>query len=62
MAIKFQDQDSSAFDEVIEVLKHHPGFEHLRLRNEPMVSLPRLEIYPGRRKTYRDRREIRLRG
>ena len=60
MVIEFQEQDISAFDEVMEVLKRHPGFEHLRLRDEPMVSLPGLEIYPGCRKIYRDRREIRL--
>ena len=60
MVIEFQEQDSSAFGEVMKVLKRHPGFEHLRLRDEPMVSLPGLEIYPDRRKIYRDRREIRL--
>ncbi|TGY93485.1 winged helix family transcriptional regulator [Petralouisia muris] len=60
MVIEFGDQDVSAFDEVMEVLKRHPGFEHLWRRDEPMVSLPGLEIYPGRRKIYRDRREIRL--
>lgn len=60
MVIEFGEQDSSAFDEVMEVLKRHPGFEHLRLRDEAMVSLPGLGIYPGRRKIYRDRREIRL--
>ena len=60
MVIEFQEQDISAFDEVMEVLKRHPGFEYLRLVDEPMVSLPGLEIYPDRRKIYRDRREIRL--
>ena len=60
MVIEFAEQDSSAFDEVMEILKRHPGFEHLRLADEPMVSLPWLEIYPDRRKIYRDRREIRL--
>lgn len=39
MVIEFQEQDSSAFDEVMEVLKRNPGFEHLRLWDEPMVSL-----------------------
>lgn len=60
MVIEFREQDTSAFDEVMEVLKRHPGFEHLRLADEPMVSLPGLEIYPDQRKIYRDRREIRL--
>ena len=32
MVIEFQEQDSSAFGEVMKVLKRHPGFEHLRLR------------------------------
>lgn len=60
MIIEFKEQDSSAFDEVMEILKRHPGFEHLHMDDETMLSLPGLEIYPNRRKVYRDRREINL--
>lgn len=42
------------------VLKHYPNFENLSLNNETVVSLPGLEIYPDRRKIYRDRQEIHL--
>lgn len=58
--IEFEDQDISAFDDVMEVLKRYPDFEHLKLCNETVLSLPGLEIYPDRRKAYRDRREISL--
>lgn len=58
--IEFNDNDTSAFDKVMEVLSQYPDFEHLRLKDEPMLSLPGLEIYPDRRKIYRDRREINL--
>ena len=34
--------------------------EDLRLSDEALLSLPGLEIYPDRRKAYRDRREINL--
>lgn len=58
--IEFAEQNSSAFDEIVEVLKKHPNFEYLWLKDKPMVSLPGLEIYPGQRKIYRDRRDINL--
>ena len=58
--IEFNDQDSSVFDEVMAVLKHHSDFEQLRFNEEDVLSLPRLEIYPDRRKIYRNRREINL--
>ena len=58
--IEFNDNDTSAFDKVMEVLSQYPDFEHLRLKDEPMLSLPGLEIYPDRRKIYRDRREIKI--
>lgn len=60
LIIEFIEQDFSAFDEIMAVLRKNSGFKYLRLEDEPMVSLPGLEIYPGRRKIYRDRREINL--
>lgn len=60
LVIEFNDNDISAFDKVMEVLSQYSNFEHLRLKDEPMVSLPGLEIYPNRHKIYRDRREINL--
>ena len=58
--IRCTEQDSSAFDEVMEVLKRYPDFETMRLSDESVLSFPGLEIYPDRRKAYRDRREINL--
>ena len=60
LVIEFKERDSSAFDEVMEVLKRYPDFEHLRLNNESVLSLPGLEICPERRKAYRNYREIEL--
>ena len=60
LVIEFNDQDSSVFDEVMAVLKHHSAFEQLRFNEENVLSLPGLEIYPDRRKIYRNRREINL--
>ena len=60
LVIEFNDQDSSVFDEVMAVLKHHSAFEQLRFNEEDVLSLPGLEIYPDRRKIYRNRREINL--
>lgn len=60
LVIEFNDQESSAFDEVMNVLKCYPGFEKLRLDDETVLSLPGLEIYQDQRKAYRNRREINL--
>ena len=60
LVIEFNEQDTSVFDEVIGVLKRYPDFEHLRLSKETVISLPGLEIYPDRRKVYRDNSEINL--
>ena len=60
MVLEFTDCDSAIFDEIMEVVNHHPDIEYLRVKDEQVLSLPGLEIYPGRRKIYRDRREINL--
>ena len=60
LVIEFNDEDNAAFDEVMATLKHYPNFEKLQLKEEAVLSLPGLEIYPDRRKLYRDRREINL--
>lgn len=60
LVIEFDDNDSSAFDEVISVLKRYQSFEELKIKDEKAVSLPGLEINPKSRKVYRDRREIHL--
>ncbi len=60
LLIEFNEQNSSVYDEIMKLLKKYSDFEYLQLKDEPMVSLPGLEIYPGQRKIYRDRREINL--
>lgn len=44
----------------MEVVNRHLDIEYLRIKDESMLSLPGLEIYPDRRKIYRDSREINL--
>lgn len=58
--IEFGEQDSPAFDEVIDVLKRHPDFDYQQLNEDSVLSVPGLEIYPNRRKIYRGRKEISL--
>ena len=60
LVAEFMDQESYVFDAVMDVLKHHSSFEILQLEDEAVISLPGLEIYPKRRKIYRDQREIDL--
>ena len=58
LLIEFNDEDAAAFDEVMTVLKRYPNFERLQSKEETVLSLPGLEIYPDRRRIYRDRREV----
>ena len=60
LMIEFGEQDSSAFDEVMDVLKRHPDFDYQQLNEDSVLSIPGLEIYPNRRKIYRGRKEINL--
>ena len=60
LMIEFNEKDSSAFNEIMEVLKRHSDFEHLCLNKEAVLTLPGLEIYPERSKIYCDQREIDL--
>lgn len=54
LIVEFTERDGSAFDEVMQVLNQHSNFEQLQLKNMPMLSLPGLDIYPDRRKVYRN--------
>ena len=60
VVFEIHDRDSDIFDKIMEIVESHPDIECLRVKDEPMLSLPGLEIYPGWRKIYRDRREINL--
>lgn len=58
--MELPEQDSKTFEEILTILKCHPGIENYELPREPMLSLPGLEIYPSKRKVFRDRQEIQL--
>ena len=58
--MEFDDTDMSIFDELMEVVRKHPDFNRYEVRLKSALQLPGLEIYPERRKIYRDRREISL--
>ena len=58
--MELQEQDSKAFEEIVSILQCHPEIEKFELAKEPILSLPGLEIYPSKRKVFRDRQEIQL--
>ena len=58
--MEFDDTDMSIFDELMEVVRKHPDFNRYEVRLKSALQLPGLEIYPDRRKIYRDSREISL--
>lgn len=60
MILEFHERDVNAFEDILSILKLHPEITKYDLDREPMLSLPGLEIYPSRRKVFRDRQEIRL--
>lgn len=60
LVLEFSEKEMDIFKEVMEVIERHTDFEKCELRTEPTLHIPGLEIYPDRRKIYRDRREINL--
>ena len=64
LVVEFDEQDETAFDEILSVLRHHPAFERLwvssNATSDAVLELPGIEIYPDRRKVFRGRQEINL--
>lgn len=58
--MEFNDNEMNIFGELMEFVKNHPGFRRYEVHMEPALRLPGLEIYPDRRKIYRDRKEVSL--
>ena len=54
------ERDTEVLEQILSILKNHPEIEKIEVDEEPMVSLPGLEIFPSRRKVFRDRQEIQL--
>lgn len=64
LVVEFDEQDASAFEEIMGVLRRHPAFERLRISSDAtsdaVLELPGIEIYPDRRKVFRGCQEINL--
>lgn len=60
MIIESSEQGSSVIDEITELMKRRPEVELLRLKDEPVLSLPGMEIDLAHRKVYCDNQEISL--
>ena len=54
------ERDSSAFEDILTFLSHHPDLEKWELHDEPIISLPGLEINLARRKITSNGQEISL--
>lgn len=54
------ERDGSAFEDILSFLSRHPDLEKWELRDEPILSLPGLEINLARRKITSDGCEISL--
>lgn len=55
-----RDDETALFDEVMEVVGRYPGFERYELKREAALRFPGLEIYPERRKIFREKKEVSL--
>ena len=55
---EFADNESAAFDDIMNMLKKYPDFRKYALKDEAILSLPGLEIRPERRKIYSNSQEI----
>ena len=57
---EFNEQNNHMFDEIMGIIKNYSDAEYLRINDELILSLPGLDIYPDRRKVYRNSNEINL--
>lgn len=57
---EFNEQNTHMFDEIMGIIKNYSDAEYLRIKDELILSLPGLDIYPDRRKVYRNSNEINL--
>ena len=60
MILELHERDTEVLEQILSILKNYPEIEKIEVDEEPMVSLPGLEIFPSRRKVFRDRQEIQL--
>lgn len=58
--MEFNDNELNIFNEMMEVVKKHSDFKRYDVEMESALCFLGLEIYPDRRKIYRDRLEISL--
>jgi len=58
--LELTERDNSAFEDILSFLSRHPDIEKWELRDEPIMSLPGLEINLARRRIISDGREISL--
>ena len=58
--MELEEQDSKFFEDFLAFLQTHPEIEKYKPTNEPMISLPNLEIHPSKRKVFRNQQEILL--
>ncbi len=54
MILELHERDTEVLEQILSILKNHPEIEKIEVDEEPMVSLPGLEIFPRRRKVFRD--------
>lgn len=57
---EFNEQNTHMFDEIMGIIKNYPDAEYLRIKDELILSLSGLDIYPDRRKVYHNSNEINL--
>ena len=50
MILELHERDAKVLEQILSILKNHPEIEKFEIDEEPMVSLPGLEIFPSRRK------------
>ena len=54
MILELHERDTEVLEQILSILKNHPEIEKFEIDEEPMVSLPGLEIFPSRRKVWGD--------
>jgi DNA-binding response OmpR family regulator len=60
LVVEFADAESQAFEKIISVLNEYSDFASVKLNEDPILSLPGLEINLNRRRVINNGQEIEL--
>lgn len=60
LVVEFANSEDAVYEEIMRMLETYPNFQKCEIGNISELLFPGLEIYPARRKIYRNKKEVHL--